>query len=114
VEVCRPLSMQPGKLWVWSILAAVSLAILIAVVSIRSGPSAQHAALAIHRAQDNVSVVCGAYTGVKPPALQNVEAELSLAYAALAERQYGAAVTAATRASQLAEHCNPKSPSRGS
>lgn len=110
MEACRQLPMQPGKLWVWSILAAVSLVILIAVVSIRSGPSVQHAALAIHRAQGHVSVACGAHTGVKPPALQNVEAELSLAHAALAERRYGAAVTAATRASQLAEHCNPKSP----
>jgi len=76
-----------------------------------SGPSVQHAALVIHRAQGPVSVACGDYTGVKPPTLQNAEAELSLAYGALAERRYDTAVTAATRASQLAEHCTPKSPS---
>jgi hypothetical protein len=114
MEACRQLPVQPGKFWVWSIPAALGLAILIAVVSIRSGPSVQHAALAIHRAQDHVSVACGTYTGVKPPALQNVEGELSLAHAALAERRYGAAIAAAIKASQLAEHCNPKSPSLGS
>jgi len=102
MEACRQLSLQPGKLWVWSILAAVSLAILLAVASIRSGPSAQHAALAIHRAQGDVAVAHGVYTGVKPPAFQDAETELSLAHAALAERRYDAAVTAAIRTSQLA------------
>ncbi len=100
---CRQFSMPPGKLWVWSILAAVSLAILIAVVSIRRGPSVQHAALTIHRAQGDVAVARGAYTGVKPQALQDAEAELSLAHAALAARRYEVAVTAAARASQVAK-----------
>jgi hypothetical protein len=113
MKACRPLPMQPSKLWVWSILAAVSLAVLIAGVSIHSGPSVQHAALAIHRAQGNVCGTCGDGTGVKPSALQNAEAELSLAYVALAERRYDAAVAAATRARQLAEHCTPKRPSLG-
>lgn len=66
MEACRQLFMQPGKLWLWSILAAVSLAILIAVASISGGPSAQHAALAIHKAQGDVTVARGAYIGVKP------------------------------------------------
>lgn len=100
----RPLSTPPSNLWVWALLVAVSLAVLSVVVSRRSGPSVQHAAQAILMAQNHVSMACGVNTGRKPPALHNAEAELSLAYAAFAERQYDAAVTAAIRTSQLAQH----------
>lgn len=114
METCRPLSLPPSKLWVWSILAAGSLAILIAVVSIRRGPSAQHAALAIHRAQGDVAVARGSYTGVKPHAFQDADAALSSAHIALAEGRYEVAVTAATRASQVAREILDQPPLRPS
>ena len=106
METYQQLYYQPSKLWVWSVLAAMSLVALIAVISIRSGPSVQHAALAIHRARVNVLEICVASTGVQSPAIQDAEAELSLALAALAERRYSTAVSAATKASHLAEQCN--------
>ena len=107
METSQQLYHRPSKLWVWSILAAVSLAALIAVISIRSGPSVRHAALAIYRARVNVFEVCVASTGVKSPTVQDAEAALSLALAAFAERRYSTAVSAATRASHLAGQCNP-------
>ena len=103
MEACRQFSWTPSKLWVWSILTAVSFAILIAIVSIRRGPAVQHAVLAIHRAQGDVAVAREAYTGVKPQALRNAEAALSSAHTALAERRYEEAVTAAARARQVAK-----------
>jgi tellurite resistance protein TerC len=96
------LSMQPGQVWLWSsIVAAVGLVILAAAVSIRSGPSAQRAALAVRMAQSEVAAVRGDYPGVKLLVLRDAEAELSLAQAALAQGRYSAAITASTRASQL-------------
>lgn len=108
----RPLSTPPNNLWAWALLVAVSLAVFSVVVSIRSGPSVQHAAHAILMAQNHVSAACGVSTGRQPPALQSAETELSLAYAAFAERRYDAAVTAASGASRLARHCTPESSSR--
>jgi hypothetical protein len=103
MEACRQLSLPPSKLWVWSILTAVSFAILIAVVSIRRGPAVQHAALAIYRAQGDVAAAREAYTGVKPQAFRDAETALSLAHTTLAERRYEVAVTAAARVRQVAE-----------
>jgi hypothetical protein len=103
MEACRQFSLPPSKLWGWSILTAVSFAILIAVVSIRRGPTVQHATLAIHGAQGGVAVAREAYTGVKPQAPRNAEAALSLAHAALAERRCEGVVIAAARARQVAK-----------
>jgi hypothetical protein len=103
MEACRQFSLPPSKLWGWSILTAVSSAILIAIVSVRRGPAIQPATLAIPRAQGAVAMAREAYTGVKPQALRNAEAALSSAHAALAERRYEGAVTAAARVWQVAK-----------
>ena len=115
MEVCRQRSLQPGKLWVWFLMAvaAVSLA-LVTVLSLGRGPSAQHAALVISKAQHDIAMARRTASGSQPLAFREAEVALSSAHAALAARQYEAAVTTATRASQVAKEILGRPPPRPS
>ena len=110
METCRQPSVLPNQLWLWSLVAAVSLAMLVAVVSIHRGPSAQHAAIAIHKAQGDIALARQSSTGGNALALQRAETELSLARTALGEGRYDAAISAAISASQAAReiHKHPQ------
>lgn len=111
METCRQPSLPPGRLWLWSLVVAVSLAILVAVVSIHRGPFVQHAVLAIHKAQGDIALARESSTGGNALALPSAETELSLARTALGEGRYDAAIAAAISASQAAReiHNNPQS-----
>lgn len=77
--------------------AAVGVAI-VTTVSIGGAPSVQHAALIVHRAQQEMIEAREVFPNDKSSVLHGAETSLSLAQTALAERRYEDAITAAIRA----------------
>jgi hypothetical protein len=94
------------RAWLWPVLAAVAL--VVAVAFLFSGDFERQAASAILQAQRDIAAVQEVHVEVDPAALRAAEADLFAAYTAFNERRYEAALDAASRASQAAQHLGPK------
>jgi len=96
-----PLFAASNKVWVWFAVIVAVLAI-VKVTSIRTGPSADDAIVAIRVAQRDLAEAKRIHRGAKSPTLNDAEAQLSLASSALKEKRYEEAILAARKAIELA------------
>jgi len=94
-------SRRQNKVWIWVAVVVAVLAI-VKVTSIRTGPSADDAIVAIRVAQRDLAEAKRIHRGAKSPTLNDAEAQLSLASSALKEKRYEEAILAARKAIELA------------
>ena len=94
-------SRRQNKVWIWLAVIVAVLAI-VKVTSIRTGPSADEAIVAIRVAQRDLAQAKYIHRGAKSPTLNDAEAQLSLASSALKEKRYEEAILAARKAIELA------------
>ena len=96
-----PLFAASNKVWVWFAVIVAVLAI-VKVTSIRTGPSADEAIVAIRVAQSELAQAKWIHPGAKFPTLNDAETQLILALSALKEKRYEEAILAARKAIELA------------
>ncbi len=91
------------RVWVWLVAIGLATLAIVKLTSIRTGPSADEAFVAIRLAQRDVLEARKAQGHMAAASLNDAEGALNLALVAMNEKRYEDAIVAAHRASQLAK-----------
>lgn len=94
------LSAASNKVWIF-FAVIVAVLTIVTLTSIRTGPSADEAIVAIRVAQRDLAQAKRIHPGAKSPTLNEAEAQLILASSALKEKRYEEAILAARKAIEL-------------